>query len=427
MKISGLCLLVCAEVAFAATLGSKPEVEKRQLAGILGALASGDTSILGALGNGKYGRQTGAKPAGEAPLKEEQKSSFTVPGVKRIKIRTGPYLVPGMNRQNSYSKHWGMLESYYDTKIEKPCSECNILRQQGGLEYANGTNANIDTGLWLHHMVHFNVGDRRWDPSGISEASCIPHEGINTMGGSALGKGQISTRNAERYFVTGNERTPFNYYKAGTSPIGSAYHLDAADKFFYLVELMNMNMNDASVYITMTYDIIDGALPAGWSEVKTVYLDANACKSSEVPSPKGKTQFQIQSKPWKPNVEGVIIDSMGHLHDGGIEIETMATSTNPLCKANAVYSSKPEYVYRDMGMPMHGDVVAKDHISDMPGCGPTNVAVPKMSRDQSWITRGTYDYNKRTANLEAGSPSEVMAIAIVLVQVPPGPLKPVKA
>jgi hypothetical protein len=53
-----------------------------------------------------------------------------------------------MNRQNPLSKHWGMLESYYDTKIEKPCSECSILRQEGGLEYANGTNANINSGLW---------------------------------------------------------------------------------------------------------------------------------------------------------------------------------------------------------------------------------------------------------------------------------------
>lgn len=269
-------------------------------------------------------------------------------------------------------------------------------------------------------MVHFNTGPRRWDPAALTESSCLPHEGVNTMGGASLGKGSISARNAERYFVTGNERTPFNYYKAGAGGEGSAYHLDAADKFFYLVELMNMNMNDATVYITMTYDIIDGALPTGWKEVKTVYLDANACKSSEVPSPKGKTQFTIASKPWKPNVEGPIIDSIGHLHDGGIDIDILATASTPLCKSTTIYSAKPEFVYRDTGMAMHGDKVAKDHISTMSGCGPSDVKVPMMSKDQSWKTTGSYDYTKRAANLEAGSPSEVMAIAIVLVQVPPG-------
>jgi hypothetical protein len=76
-------------------------------------------------------------------------SDINVPGAKKIKIRTGPYLVPGMNRQNPYSKHWGMLETYYDTDVNKPCAgDCNILRQIAGLEYANGTNANIDSGLW---------------------------------------------------------------------------------------------------------------------------------------------------------------------------------------------------------------------------------------------------------------------------------------
>jgi hypothetical protein len=241
------------------------------------------------------------------------------------------------------------------------------------------------------------------------------------MGGAALGRGTISAKNTERYFVTGNERTPFNFYKAGAGGgASSAYHLDAADRFFYLVELMNMNMKDATVYITMTYDIVDGPLPQGWQDVKTVFLDANACKSSEVPSPKGKTQFTIASKPWKPNVEGPIIDSMGHLHDGGIDISIMATTSTALCKSTTVYSSKPEYVYRETGMAMHGDKVAKDHISTMDGCGPSDIKVPRMSKDQSWKTSGTYDYSKRAANLENGSPSEVMAIAIILVQVPPG-------
>jgi hypothetical protein len=273
----------------------------------------------------------------------------------------------------------------------------------------------------LHHMVQFNTGPRRWDPAAYNEASCLPHEGINAMGGASLGRGFISAKNTERYFAAGNERGVFNYYKPGAGGQGgSAYHLDSADRFFYLVELMNMNMHDATVYITTIYDIIDGPLPSGWKEVKTVFLDANACKSSEVRSPKGKKQFTIQSKPWRPNVEGQIIDSVGHLHDGGIQIDIMATDTTPLCRSRAVYSTKPEYVYRDTGMAMHGDKVAKDHISTMNGCGPKDTQVQRMSKDQKWWIKGSYDYSQRSANLEGGGPSEVMAIALVLVTVPAG-------
>jgi len=217
---------------------------------------------------------------------------------------------------------------------------------------------------------------------------------------------------------------PFHYYKA-TANGGSAYHLDSADKFFFLVELMNMNMQDATVYITMYYDIIEGPLPSGWQDIKTVFLDANSCKSSEVKSPAGKTVFDIASRPWKPNVEGRIVDSLGHLHDGGTEIDINVTGSQPLCKSKAVYADKPEYVFRETSMAMHGDKVARDHISTMANCGPNDIRVPNMSRDQSWTTRGSYDYGKHSANLEGGAPSEIMAIAIVLVAVPPGILRPV--
>jgi len=275
-------------------------------------------------------------------------------------------------------------------------------------------------------MVHMNAGPRRWDPVGISESSCLSHEGVNTMGGAILGRGSISAKNSERNFVTGNERMPFHYYKPTANGGGSAYHLDSADRFFYLVELMNMNMNDAVVYITMTYDLTEGALPSGWEEVKIAFLDANSCKSSEVSSPKGKVVFDIASRPWKPNVEGRVIDSIGHLHDGGTQIDIYTNGFSaPLCKSKAIYAGKAEYVYRETSMAMHGDKVAKDHISTMANCGPEDIQVQRMSKNQAWTTKGFYDYNTRSANLEGGAPSEIMAIAIVLVAVPAGNLRPV--
>src|ERR1700759_1959614 len=162
----------------------------------------------------------------------------------------------------------------------------------------------------LHHMVHFVAGPKRWDAVAYNVPSCLPHEGVNSMGGAALGRGNINAKNSERYFVTGNERLPFHYYQPGKgSGNNTAFHLESADRFFYLVELMNMNMNDATVYITMTYDILEGPLPSGWQDVKSIFLDANSCASSEVPSPAGQRKFSIPSIPWRANVEGRIIDS----------------------------------------------------------------------------------------------------------------------
>lgn len=262
------------------------------------------------------------------PIELKSPLADQVPGAKRIKVRTGPYTAPGMTKQNRESKMWGMLESYYDLDVEKPCDDCSILRQVGGLEYADGTNANIDTGLWLHHMVHFNYAPTgRWDPVGMAGYTnpktggtcpgCVPMEGLsmatNTWTGSKSRLGATTAKNTERFFVTGNERTPFNYYSPDQKE-KSAYHLNPADRFFYLVELMNMNDEDAQVYITMTYDVLPGALPAGWDDVKTVFLDANSCASSEVESPEDgkKRSFSIVSpKPWTANIAGRIVDSIG--------------------------------------------------------------------------------------------------------------------
>jgi hypothetical protein len=52
MKVATLSLLLSAEAALGAIIGDRPsDIEKRQFAGFFGALASGDSGILGALGS----------------------------------------------------------------------------------------------------------------------------------------------------------------------------------------------------------------------------------------------------------------------------------------------------------------------------------------------------------------------------------------
>ena len=46
----------------------------------------------------------------------------------------------------------GSLWNCGDDQIEKPCEECTIIGLTAGLEYPNGTNANVDTGMWMHHV-----------------------------------------------------------------------------------------------------------------------------------------------------------------------------------------------------------------------------------------------------------------------------------
>lgn len=71
---------------------------------------------------------------------------------KTVKIRYGPYSVPNSTRKNDFGE-MGSLYNYPDTGVERPCEgECVMLGITAGLEYANGSDANVVNGMWLHHV-----------------------------------------------------------------------------------------------------------------------------------------------------------------------------------------------------------------------------------------------------------------------------------
>jgi hypothetical protein len=311
----------------------------------------------------------------------------------------------------------GMLWNYPDLNIPKPCNECTIVEQWAGLEFADGRNANIDSGMWLHHMVHLAIGTGRWDPTCYGKPS-LPHIDVNS-----------SPSGSERYFSSGNERTKIQLDLLGPGATKWGYHLKSSDKYGFIVDLMNMNAEDKTVYLTMTYDFLEGPLPSGWDDVKVVWFDANQCGTSEVRPPKQNGQFTISSYKWTPNFTGKILGVGGHLHDGGVALDIKYGSGQTLCSSKAKYSETAEYRQGGMAGMGHGSSggghshSGSDHISSMSTCylGVADLPVKTLSKDQSWYIEGKYDYNQFAGMKDpSGWQSEVMAIALMYVAVTPG-------
>ncbi|QDS69560.1 hypothetical protein FKW77_007927 [Venturia effusa] len=348
-----------------------------------------------------------ADPAGAAPRKQVIASPSKVAGVKRIKMRHGPYSVPNMNR-TSIMGEAGALWNYPDTAIQKPCTECTIVAQRAGLEYPDGKNANIDTGMWLHHMVHLAIGPGRQDATCYGRRS-LPHIDVNA-----------SPANSERYFSSGNERTFLNPDRAGAEGTKWGYHLRTTDRMAFIVDLMNMNMEDKVVYLTMTYDIIDGPLPAGWQDIKPVWFDANQCGTSEVHPPKQSGQFTITSGSWTPNFEGEVLGVGGHLHDGGYTVQVQVNNALN-CDSTAKYAETPEFQFKPAMKMGAGMGMATDHVSSMRTCFFDDMKVRKLDPSQKWRIQAHYDYDKYAGNKDtAGKQEGIMAIAIMYVAVKPG-------
>jgi hypothetical protein len=265
-------------------------------------------------------------------------------------------------------------------------------------------------------MVSITVGPTRWDPTCASDPVSLPHFGVGT-----------NSLASERSFSSGNERTPISLSSQSTFLKGakSGYHLYKEDSYRFIVDLMNMNMEDKIVYLTITYDLLEGPLPSGWMDLKPVWFDIDQCGQSEVHAPKNSGAFSINARPWIPNFDGEVVGLGGHLHDGGVNIQLTVNNSTQVCTSAAKYGETPEYVFQQAGMTMPGgEIIAEKHISSMSTCYYDNVGVRKLSKTQSWTLQANYDYDKYTGNREAdGDQANIMGIAIMYVAVPPGGTK----
>jgi hypothetical protein len=159
----------------------------------------------------------------------------------------------------------------------------------------------VDTGMWLHHMVLFNIGPGRQDATCMDSPMSMPHM---IVGSTAKG--------SERLFSSGNERTHAIMPEWNENNVG--YKLKTADKFALIVDLMNENQVEKIVYLTITFDTVPGN-PADYDDMRPVWFDVAQCLTSEWPPPYNTGNYTVPSMIWTANFDGDIIGAAGHLHD----------------------------------------------------------------------------------------------------------------
>jgi hypothetical protein len=205
-------------------------------------------------------------------------------GSQRVKVRYGPFTIPSVNQKNMIyflEKEAGMFAKAI-SKVRKPCDECMITSMTGGLEYSNGTSANIDTGAWLHHLVLMADG-----PGKEHDVVCPARKG-------------------ERFFSSGNERTQGILADLDKKTLKSGYYIKSGNFLNMRVELMNMDPIDKPVYVTIDYEFMPGAPAPGWMNTKALWLDVTDCGSSDTDAV-NDAAFMLSSNPWKSTVAGTML------------------------------------------------------------------------------------------------------------------------
>jgi hypothetical protein len=326
-------------------------------------------------------------------------------GAGSTKIRYGPFTIPDMNSPSTglasarpllgLPAENGMVWNQPVRDIRRPCDGCLVTSMQAGLEYADGTVANIDTGAWLHHMVLMSQGTDRRDPTCSGNPFSLPHFAV---GGTP--------ENTERFFASGNERTALEAIPGQNY----GYRVNAGDRWHLLVDLMNTTTAAKTVYLTMNYSYVP-ASTAGYRGVQPIWLDAAQCGTSEVPARTGA--YTVKSNPYTSTVSGQLIGAGGHLHDGGTHL-TVERNGQVFCDGAALYGTKPGYTTPmapgdDMD---HSHGGAMTHISEHPACRQN---LPTINAGDRLSITGFYDDAQHPQMVHGGRLHTVMAIAILYV------------
>lgn len=263
------------------------------------------------------------------------------------------------------------------------------------------------------------------DPTCVGKES-LPHMVVGT-----------TPDKAERFFSSGNERSRVNFAPPWAPEARMGYFLNKEDKFLFIVDLMNMNKQDEVVYMTITYDYVEGR-PAGFDNMKAIWLDAAQCGTSEVIPPVQKGIYEVGAE-WIANLDGEILGAGGHVHDGGKWL-SISIDDKVVCNATATYGSGG----KGMGGPPGGGMnpsaaaVAKvnvmldppsagghghgggkgEHITAMSACLGEKMG-KWLKKGQKWNLKAHYDYDQHAGMVNSeGQQENVMAISIMYIKNP---------
>ncbi len=228
------------------------------------------------------------------------------PAVTGIKasVRYGPFLMPPANAGGE--QHYNRIL----TNVAKPCSNCYIVKATPNLIYADGSNANLDTGAMLHHAV--------WTRPSRPDYTCSRNSAIGSQG--------------ERFFASGNERTVMQL------PAGFGYFV-GTDSWTLIAEIMNHSNQGRAVYITL--DVLYRPASDKLRKVTPIWMDIDNCGDSQYAIPAGKSNTLWT---WTSSITGRVVSTAGHVHNSGIKtVLTNETTKQLMCTSVAGYGTKPQF------------------------------------------------------------------------------------
>jgi hypothetical protein len=221
----------------------------------------------------------------------------------------GPWTIPAGGGDSHDHETMGTIANDIDFNVTKPCTDCDIIAIDPELVYAEGSEANLNTGPMLHHFLFAATGNSKRD------LVC------GSSGSGALG---------ERFFASGNERTAID-----VSSLAYGYNVAASGEQWNMVtDLMNWATERKTVYVRVRFTYATGSDATSKENLSPLWLDADGCTADSlisVPTGLSDTHRDIRSP-----ISGDVIAAAGHIHDHGINVELTNNSAREALICNSV-------------------------------------------------------------------------------------------
>jgi hypothetical protein len=213
--------------------------------------------------------------------------------IKTKTIEYGSYTIPAGSGDPADHAGYGHIDNEIVTNVSKPCTGCTLIGVTPDLVFKDGSEANIETGPVLHHVVFFAQS------SGKSDATC------GKSGPGFLG---------ERFFASGNERTAVDLTEL---PYG--YKINSSETWNMVFHLANWEEEAQTVYIKMTWKYATKGDAESRAALRPVWLDEDGCSlDSLITVPTGESDTHYD---WEASFGGELIAAAGHIHDYGVNVE----------------------------------------------------------------------------------------------------------
>ncbi|KAE9988928.1 hypothetical protein EG328_005638 [Venturia inaequalis] len=311
-------------------LGGPIQLDKRQLSqGFLDALPSGLKESVEGYGLKQFLSTLELVLPIDKAVKTDVLQARIRTTAKRSRVMWGPYNFEASNKD---AKPGPITQGAMEIGLQMDpngqmgfkrlhgfCQDCTVIHGSAYVANEKGERLNVKDGVFIHHL---GMLDPRRESKPLY--SCNGKESAPYQ--SFLGSGVDESE----YF-----------YTSSNGSYNSGYYIKDGEIFSLQYEIINYTPTAQKWYIAADYEYVDGKAP-GVEDVTVTALNSQSCfgwERAQIKPPPEKKQFTNTSPDFVMAQDGTVLRLMGHLHDGGENIELLLNNKT-VCDSRATYGGK---------------------------------------------------------------------------------------